>query len=97
LPKLLRGFLKRSRSLFAAIGKLIFALIAEYYAEAAGRSLGTGMVSSHQTFGGDKEFRGIEDSAPRRRKRLRDGTRSSWRGALTATTAFSSSRLARQG
>ena len=51
IPKALRGFLKRDRALFAGIGKLIFALIAEYYAEAAGRPLATGMVSSHQTFG----------------------------------------------
>lgn len=51
IPKALRGFLKRDRSLFAAIGKLIFALLAEYYSEAAGRPLVTGMVSSHQTFG----------------------------------------------
>jgi len=29
IPKALRGFLKRDRSLFAAIGKLIFALVAE--------------------------------------------------------------------
>ena len=51
IPKALRGFLRRDRSLFAAIGKLIFALITEYYAEAAGRPVVTGMVSSHQTFG----------------------------------------------
>jgi hypothetical protein len=51
IPKALRGFLKRDRSLFAAVGKLIFTLIAEYYSEATGRPLTTGMVSSHQTFG----------------------------------------------
>jgi len=37
--------------LFAEIGKLIFTLVSEYYGEAAGRPLATGMVSSHQTFG----------------------------------------------
>jgi hypothetical protein len=37
--------------LFAEVGKLIFTLIGEYYSEAAGRPLVTGMVSSHQTFG----------------------------------------------
>ena len=51
IPKALRGFLKRDRLLFAALGKLIFALVAEYFAAAAGRPLVTGMVSSHQTFG----------------------------------------------
>ena len=51
IPKALRGFLRRDRSLFAAVGKLIFALIVEYYGEAAGRPVITGMVSSHQTFG----------------------------------------------
>jgi hypothetical protein len=34
-----------------AVGKLIFSLIAEYYTEAAGRPLVTGMVSSHQNSG----------------------------------------------
>jgi hypothetical protein len=51
IPKALRGFLKRDRLLFAALGKLIFALVAEYFAAAAGRPLVAGMVSSHQTFG----------------------------------------------
>jgi len=51
IPKALRGFLKRDRMLFAEIGKLIFTLVSEYYGEAAGRPLATGMVSSHQTFG----------------------------------------------
>jgi hypothetical protein len=51
IPKALRGFLKRDRSLFAEVGKLIFALIGEYYSEAAGRPLVTGLVSSHQTLG----------------------------------------------
>jgi hypothetical protein len=51
IPKAWRGFLKRDRSLFAAIGKLIFALVADYYTEAAGRTLATGMVSSHKAFG----------------------------------------------
>jgi hypothetical protein len=33
------------------VGRLIFTLVSEYFGEAAGRPLATGMVSSHQTFG----------------------------------------------
>jgi len=58
IPKASRGFLKRDQSLFAGIGKLIFAMIGEYYSEAAGRLLVTGMVSSHRAFG---EFAAFED------------------------------------
>ncbi len=51
VPKCLRVYLKHDRTLFSELGKLIFALISEYYSQAAGRSLSTGVVLSHQTFG----------------------------------------------
>jgi hypothetical protein len=44
-------YLKHARALFAEVEKLIFVLISEYYSEVAGRTISTGMVSSHQTFG----------------------------------------------
>ncbi len=51
IPSMLRAFRKHDRSLYADLGRLIYELISDYYSEAAGRKIITGMVSSHQTFG----------------------------------------------
>ena len=51
MPKALRPFFRHDRRLFAEVSRLIYAIITEFYAEAAGRSLLTGTVIAHQTFG----------------------------------------------
>ncbi len=51
VPKALRPFFRHDRSLFADVSRLINNLIGEFYNEAAGRSLLSGMVIAHQTFG----------------------------------------------
>jgi hypothetical protein len=51
LPKALRPFFRHDRRLFAGVSRLIYRIIDEFYAEAAGRPLLTGMVIAHQTFG----------------------------------------------
>ncbi len=63
IPKALRGFLKRDRSLFAEVGKLIFSLIAEYYTTAAGRPLVTGNEGCRQEM---KRGSGMPAGNPRR-------------------------------
>jgi hypothetical protein len=52
LPKVLRGYLKHDRNLFAELGRIAFDLICGYFSAAAGRPIVTGMVSSHTTIGG---------------------------------------------
>lgn len=51
LPKALRVFFRNNRKLFADITQLIFSIIKEFYKEATGKTIQTGMVISHQTFG----------------------------------------------
>jgi hypothetical protein len=51
MPKALRPFFRQDRRLFADVSRLIYRIIDEFYAEAAGRPLLTGMVIAHQTFG----------------------------------------------
>jgi hypothetical protein len=51
MPKALRPFFRHDRRLFADVSRLIYRIIDEFYAEAAGRPLHTGMVIAHQTFG----------------------------------------------
>jgi hypothetical protein len=51
VPKALRPFFRHDRSLFADVSRLINNLVGEFYNEAAGRSLLSGMVIAHQTFG----------------------------------------------
>jgi hypothetical protein len=45
----LRVFLRHDRELFADIGRLLFDILTRYFTQAAGRSIYTAMVSSHQT------------------------------------------------
>ena len=51
MPKALRPYFRHDRRLFAEVSRLIYSIIAEFYAEAAGRSLLTGVIIAHQTFG----------------------------------------------
>jgi hypothetical protein len=51
MPKALRPFFRHDRRLFADVSRLIYRIIDEFYAEAAGRPLRTGMVIAHQSFG----------------------------------------------
>jgi len=51
LPKALRTLFRHDRRLFSSVSRLIFALMAEFYAEAAGWPLMTGMIVAHQTYG----------------------------------------------
>ncbi|MEE8441552.1 MAG: transposase zinc-binding domain-containing protein [Spirochaetia bacterium] len=51
MPKTMRPFFRHDRRLFAEVSRLIYAIIGEFYSEAAGRSLLTGLIVAHQTFG----------------------------------------------
>lgn len=51
IPKALRPFFRHDRRLFADVSRLIYDMLGEFYHEAAGRSLLTGIVVAHQTFG----------------------------------------------
>jgi len=51
IPWCLRVFLKHNRELHAELRRLIFTLLGQYFSEATGRDITTGMVSSLQTFG----------------------------------------------
>jgi len=50
-PKALRGFFRYGRKLFADFSRLIFTMISEFYREAVGKNIITGMITAHQTFG----------------------------------------------
>ena len=50
-PKALRPFFRHDRRLFAEVSRLIYEILREFYHEAAGRPLLTGMVIAHQSFG----------------------------------------------
>ena len=51
VPKALRVFFRNNRKLFADISRLIYSIIRDFYEEAAGKEIKTGMVIAHQTFG----------------------------------------------
>ena len=51
MAKALRPFFRHDRRLFSSVSRLIRGLMAEFYAEAAGRPLMTGMIVAHQTYG----------------------------------------------
>jgi hypothetical protein len=51
LPRVLRGFLRHHRELYAELGKLLYGLLSRYFCQAAGRKIRTALVSSHQSFG----------------------------------------------
>ena len=46
-----RPFFRHDRRLFAEVSRLIYDILRDFYQEAAGRPLLTGMVIAHQTFG----------------------------------------------
>jgi len=56
MPKALRPFFRHDRRLFAEVSRLIYEILREFYHEAAGRPLLTGMVIAHQTFGDRLRF-----------------------------------------
>jgi hypothetical protein len=51
MPKALRPFFRHDRRLFAEVSRLIYDILRDFYQKAAGRSLLTGMVIAHQSFG----------------------------------------------
>ena len=51
MPKALRPFFRHDRRLFAKVSRLTYDILRDFYQEAAGRPLLTGMVIAHQTFG----------------------------------------------
>ena len=51
MPKALRPFFRHDRRLFAEVSRLIYTIISEFYAFAAGKSLLSGVIAAHQTFG----------------------------------------------
>ena len=51
LPKALRIFFRHNRRLFGHVSRLIYHIIQEFYDQAAGRPIRTGVVIAHQTFG----------------------------------------------
>jgi hypothetical protein len=51
IPKALRLFFRHDRRLFSEVSRLIYRLIQDFYREAVGAELMTGIVVAHQTFG----------------------------------------------
>ena len=51
MPKALRPFFRHDRRLFAEVSRLIYTIISEFYAAAAGEPLLSGVIAAHQTFG----------------------------------------------
>ena len=51
MAKALHPCFRHDRRLFSSVSRLIRGLMAEFYAEAAGRPLMTGMIVAHQTYG----------------------------------------------
>ena len=51
LPKALRIFFRHDRRLFGHVSRLIYRIIQEFYRQAAGRPIRTGVITAHQTFG----------------------------------------------
>jgi hypothetical protein len=56
MPKALRPFFRHDRRLFAEVSRLIYDILRDFYHEAAGRPLLTGMVIAHQSFGDQLRF-----------------------------------------
>jgi hypothetical protein len=79
VPKALRPFFRHDRRLFADISRLIYDLIGGFYNEAAGRSLLSGMIIAHQTFG---DTQGRTAGAAEERSRQCSG------GILTSMQSF---------
>jgi hypothetical protein len=51
IPKVLRPLFRHDRRLFADVSRLIYRTLREFFDEAAGKPLLTGMVIAHETFG----------------------------------------------
>ena len=51
IPKALRSFFRHDRMLFSEVSRLIYRLMKDFYHEAAGTELMTGIVIAHQIFG----------------------------------------------
>ena len=51
MPRAFQPFFRHDRRLFAEVSRLIYRIIDEFYAEAAGRPLLTGTIIAYQTFG----------------------------------------------
>jgi hypothetical protein len=51
IPRCLRVFLKHNRELHANLSRLMFGLLSDYFSQAVGRKITTGMVTGLQTFG----------------------------------------------
>ncbi len=51
MPKALRPYFRHDRRLFAEVSRLIYSIISEFYAAAAGEPLLSGVIAAHQTFG----------------------------------------------
>ena len=51
LPKALRIFFRHDRRLFGHVSRLIYRIVQEFYQQAAGRPIRTGVITAHQTFG----------------------------------------------
>jgi hypothetical protein len=51
MPKALRQFFRHDRRLFAEVSRLIYTIITEFYAAAAGKPILSGVIAAHQTFG----------------------------------------------
>jgi hypothetical protein len=51
MPKALRPFFRHDRRLFAEVSRLIYTIISEFYAAAAGKPILSGVIAAHQTFG----------------------------------------------
>ena len=56
MPKALRPFFRHDRGLSAEVSRLLYRMIDEFYAEAAGRPLLTGTIIAHQTCGDQLRF-----------------------------------------
>jgi len=47
MPKALRPFFRHDRRLFAEVSRLIYTIISEFYAAAAGKPLLSGLIAAH--------------------------------------------------
>ena len=64
LPKALRIFFRHDRRLFGHVSRLIYHIIQEFYHQAAGRPIRTGVVIAHQTFGDMLRWNLISTQSP---------------------------------
>jgi hypothetical protein len=56
MPKALRPFFRHDRRLFSEVSRLIYEILREFYHEAAGRQLLTGMVIAHLRFFAKRKY-----------------------------------------